>query len=175
MDNVSYQLALAKKILHLLEIAQDCRSLGPAEEWLRKRTKLLCLKLSSLERTIARLRSRIRFVKAGDANTSFFQAHARFRKKKNFIHSLVMEGQFLTSQEDKQHAMFQFYNNLIGSTNARDFSLDLTGFHKGNYDLSTRDIPITLEEIKSAINCLPNDRSPGPDGFTGRFTNVVGT
>ena len=71
--------------------------------------------------------------------------------------------------------MFQFYNNLIGSVEERDFSLDLDGFHKGNYDLSSLDNPISLEEIKSSINCLPNDKSHGPDGLQDNFTNVVGT
>jgi hypothetical protein len=36
VGNVSYQLALVKKILHLLKITKDYRSLGLAEEWLRK-------------------------------------------------------------------------------------------------------------------------------------------
>jgi hypothetical protein len=47
--------------------------------------KLHCLGLASLERTIARLRSRILYLQEGDANTSFFHQQARYRKKKNFI------------------------------------------------------------------------------------------
>jgi hypothetical protein len=59
VGNVKLQLATAKKILHRLEIARDNRVLSPEEEWLRKKLKLHCLGLASLERTIARLRSRI--------------------------------------------------------------------------------------------------------------------
>jgi uncharacterized small protein (DUF1192 family) len=82
---------MAKEIIHRLEIARDSRDLSNREEWLRKKLKLHLLGLASLERTIARLRSRILYLKEEDANTSFFHHQARFRKKKNFIAKLHTE------------------------------------------------------------------------------------
>ena len=82
VGNIRLQLDIAKEILHCLEIARDNRALSPGEEWFRKKLKHLCLGLASLERTIARLRSRILYLKEGDANTSFFHQQARYRKKK---------------------------------------------------------------------------------------------
>jgi len=72
VGNIKLQLKMAKEILHRLEIERDSRELTGNEEWLRKKLKLHCLGLASLERTIARLRSRILYLKEGDANTSFF-------------------------------------------------------------------------------------------------------
>jgi hypothetical protein len=72
IGNVKSQLSLAREILHRLEIAQDNRLLCGDEIWLKGRLKHHCLGLASLERTIARLRSRIKYLKEGDANTSFF-------------------------------------------------------------------------------------------------------
>lgn len=43
---------------------------------MRKKLKLHCLGLASLEQTIARLRSRVLYLKEGDANTSFFHQQA---------------------------------------------------------------------------------------------------
>ena len=71
----------------------------------------------------------MRFVKTGDANTAFFHVQARFRKKRNFIHKLVVDEHLITSQEAKQQAMFQFYNDLIGKEVERNFSLNLADFH----------------------------------------------
>lgn len=72
VGHVASQLALAREILHQLEIAQDLRPLSPMEDWLRKGLKNHSLVLSSLKRTIARVRSRISWLKDGDANTKLF-------------------------------------------------------------------------------------------------------
>ncbi|WVZ54435.1 hypothetical protein U9M48_005227 [Paspalum notatum var. saurae] len=37
------------------------------------------------------------------------------------------------------------------------------------HDLSTLDAPFTEEELKTAIQQMPADKAPGPDGFTGAF------
>lgn len=59
VGHVHSQLALTKEVLHRLEMAQDIRVLSQAELWLKNRLKKQALLLSSLKRTMARLRSRI--------------------------------------------------------------------------------------------------------------------
>jgi hypothetical protein len=60
IGNVKLQIAIAHTVIFGLDAAQDRRSLSPGEAWLRKTLKLTVLGLASLERTIARQRSRIR-------------------------------------------------------------------------------------------------------------------
>lgn len=48
---------------------------------------------------MARLRSRIRFLKDGDANKALFHSQARFRNKK-FIPKLIQNGAVITTQKD---------------------------------------------------------------------------
>lgn len=81
VGHIKTQHRHAHKILYHLEIAPDCRPLTSDEDWLQREAKRLCLVLSSLERTIARLRSPIRFLKDGDANTELFHKTARFCQK----------------------------------------------------------------------------------------------
>lgn len=130
VGHIKTQLALAREVLHRLEMAQDLRQLSPDEDWLRRELKRLCLCLSSFERTMARLRSQVRFLKEGDANTSFFHKQAAHRKRKNFIPKLLEGDMVATSQEDKEEIMFNFYNDLIGKSADRSISLDLPAFHR---------------------------------------------
>ena len=101
VGNINSQLALARHILHNLDLAQDHRELSVEEIWLRRKLKKHCLVLSSFHRTIARLRSRVRYLKDRDANTAFFHKQACFRKRKNFIPKLMVDDQVVTAQEDK--------------------------------------------------------------------------
>jgi hypothetical protein len=96
VGHVKTQLALAREVLHHLAIAQDNQFLSSDEDWLRRELKRHCLVLASLERTIVKLRSRVRHLKDGDANTSFFHKQAIFRKKKA-ISKLMSSGHLVTT------------------------------------------------------------------------------
>ncbi|CAD6250662.1 unnamed protein product [Miscanthus lutarioriparius] len=113
IGNIKAQLELAREILHRLEIERDSRALSEREELLRKKLKLHCLGLASLERTIARLHSRILYLQEGDANTVLFHQQARYRKKKNFIPKLQVGNQVVVSQEEKHKAVDDFYENIL--------------------------------------------------------------
>jgi hypothetical protein len=169
VGHVKTQLALAREVLHRLEIAQDNRLLSSDEDWLRRELKRHRLVLASLERTIARLRSRVRHLKDGDANTSFFHKQAIFRKKKKAIPKLMSGGHLVTTQEEKQNVMFEFYEGLIGTSLPRTSTLNLQQFHNQIVDLIEMDNPITEEEVWDTIKSLPADRAPGLDGYTGHF------
>lgn len=166
VGNIKLQLEMAKEILHRLEIARDSRSLYNREEWLRKKLKLHCLGLASMERTIARLRSRILYLKEGDANTSFHQ-QARFRKKKNFIAKLQTETSLAVTQEEKHAAVLEFYETALGTAENRSLTLDLNEIGMQQHDLASLDILFIEEEIWTAVKDLPLDKAPGPDDQTG--------
>jgi hypothetical protein len=89
MGNVNFQLALAREILHQLEITNDFQVLTVGEMWLKNSLKKHSLALTSLKRTIARSCSRISWLQEGDANTKLFHLHAWHRKRKNFITKLT--------------------------------------------------------------------------------------
>lgn len=169
------QLALAKEILHMLEIAQDGRVLSPAERWLKFRLKKQALLLSSCKRTIARLIARISWLKDGDANTKLFHLHIRHRKRKNFVACRVDGEQILTSHEEKAACVDQFYTNLLGNSTDRERTIELEALGIPSFDLTDLEAPISEQEVWDAIKCLLSDKAPGPDGFTGRFYKTCWT
>jgi hypothetical protein len=85
VGNLKFQLGLAWEIFHQFEIAQDNQPLSPGELWLKNNLKKHSLALASLSRTIDRLRSRIGWLREGDANTMLFHLHALHRKTENLL------------------------------------------------------------------------------------------
>jgi hypothetical protein len=45
----------------------------------------------------------------------------------------------------------------------------LPNCHRDPVDLSDLESPFSEREVRDTIASLPNDKAPGPDGFTGRF------
>lgn len=151
MGNIRLQLDMAKEILHRLEIARYVRGLSPGEEWLRQKLKQHSLGLASLERTVARLRSRILYLREGGANTSFFHQQARYRKKKKIIAKFQVSDQIATSQDDKQQAALDFYDNLIGTAVQRDFTLDFHNLGIQQHDLNNLEASFFMDEVWSVV------------------------
>lgn len=143
--------------------------LSDVERDLRGRMKMRCLGLSSLERTLARQRSRVRQIIEGDANTSYFHLVARGRRRKQFIPSLVVDGHTLTEHGDMEQAMHRHLALVFGTAEATGSTLDFLALGITPIELAEQAADMTEEEILNAIKELPGDRAPGPDGFTGCF------
>jgi hypothetical protein len=136
---------MAKEIIHRLEIARDSRDLSNREEWLRKKLKLHLLGLASLERTIARLRSRILYLKEEDANTSFFTIKPVSERKRILLLSCIQKSQIsmAISQEEKQAAVLKFYEKTLGTAESRPLTLNLSEIGMQEHDLASLDNPFT--------------------------------
>lgn len=172
VGNVSEQLQLARELLHRIEIARDSRALSVEETWLRNQLKHHTLALTSLHRTIARLRSRIQWLNEGDATTEYFFSHARYRKKKHFIGTLTIEERTVTSHKDKEEAIWDYYNALLGTAVPRASTMNLPAIFQPSRIMSDLDVPISEDEVWAVIRNIPQENAPGPDGFTVRFYNT---
>lgn len=76
IGNIKLQILVATELIFRLDLAMETRSLSSGELALRRTLKRKLLGLSSLERSIARQRSHLTWMKEGNANTKFFQRHA---------------------------------------------------------------------------------------------------
>jgi hypothetical protein len=162
---VASQLALAREILHQFEVAQDFRLLSPMVDWLMRGLKKHSLALASLKGTIARLRSRISWIKEGDANSEFFHMHARYRKRKNFVAKLVSGSDTYTDHDEKAKAMDGFYCKLLGCRVDKSMTVDLDFLGLPSHDLTDLDASIYEKEVLESIKKQPSYKAPGPDGF----------
>lgn len=82
---------------------------------------------------------------------------------------LVVEDRVVTDQEDKYQIRLEHFEGVLGQARTRTASLDLAAFRRAGMDLSILDAPFSEDEVWATIKGLPDDRAPGPYGFTGRF------
>lgn len=130
------------------------------------------LGLASLNRSIARQRSRIRFLGEGDANTKFFHLQACHRSRKNFIAAVQHEGTLFSAEEAKQDLIYNYYNSILGTPFQRQHTLHLNDLLP-QINLEGIDSCFSEQEIWDTVKDLPSDRAPGPDGFSGLFHKVA--
>jgi hypothetical protein len=168
--HITSQLGMAREIMHKLQSAQDFRPLSVLEMWLVDQLDGRIVALSSLQRSMARSRSRISWLAEGDANTAFFHLHAKYRKGKNFVGNLISDdGSVKTSHGDKLEVISDFFHKLLGCSPDRAHTIDLAQLDIPAHNLTSLDSPFTEDEVWKTVLSLPLNKAPGPDGFTGKF------
>ena len=71
----------------------------------------------------------------------------------------------------KAVVIWRAFKERIGHSVNPSMLFDLSSIISPNPDIdfSSLEIPFTKEEIDNIVQCMPNDKSPGPDGFNGAF------
>jgi hypothetical protein len=162
-------LAICREIILQLEKAQEERVLSAPERSLIRHLKSRILGLASAEKSRARQRSRLVWLRKGDANTRFFHVMASARKKRNFIHSLATKTGFATTQTEKHVAIYDHFLNHIGSYIPRSCALNYNNLNWQPRPLNHLETPVDIEELHKVIMEAPKEKAPGPDGFIDLF------
>ena len=107
---------------------------------------------------------------SGDAGTKFFHANAAIRQRRNMIASLKTESEdTVTSHSDKEQLLWEFSKQRIGQSDFKGILFDLPSLIQTHEGLESLAQPFTAAEIDDVVKHLPNDKSPGLDGFSNEF------
>lgn len=139
---------IASELIFRLDLAQEERNLSPEELTFRRFLKQKLLGLAALDRVWLRQRSRQTWIKAGDANTRFFQIKASARKRKNFIQHLLTENGLAHSHEEKENELLTFYKLHLGENRPRTIAINYSFLQEQSHDLTDLEDPFTEDEIK---------------------------
>ena len=142
------QLLIAREVIFRLDQAQEFRELSLEEVGFKKELKKLTLGLSSLERTIARQRSRLLFLAEGDANPHFFHLHANGRRRKNNITRVRdADADDFVYGDNMSTVLFNFFDNLIETEWDRTCTLNLEAIGISPRNMMTLELSFTEEEV----------------------------
>ncbi|XP_073362935.1 uncharacterized protein [Aegilops tauschii subsp. strangulata] len=159
MGNISLQLQIAREIIYRLDMAQDTRPLSSAETWLRRELKRAYLGLASLERSILRQRVRLGWLREGDTNVAISKIHAAHRAQKNHMASFRVGSQTVSDEGAMAKAAYDHFCSILGTSTARDHSIDLASIDPRRFDLDDLEQPFTEEEIWAAVKLLPTGKA----------------
>jgi hypothetical protein len=163
------QLLMALDVILQLDVAQESRALSEDECWLRANLKRRVKGLAALERSRKRQASRIRYLRDGDANTKFFHLRVNARKRKNHIARLKHNSGWAVSHEDKAGLIFDHFSRSLGWPPPRSLDFNWEVLDPPNHSLEDLGLPFSEDEVKAALEDMPADKAPGPDGFSIAF------
>ena len=165
-SDLALRAAITSELIFKLDQAMEKRPLTNDERQFRSMLKMNRLGIEAIQRTQWRQRSRIQWLREGDASTRFFHAKASARRRKSFIHRIEFDGVVHTDQQGKIDAIWEYFHQLLSQTKPRLHSLNLGLLGIEPVDLSDMEAHITVDEVRAAIMDLPSDKAPGSDGFT---------
>ena len=124
------------------------------------------------------LRSKAKWVEEGEKNTKYFLNLEKRNYDNKYIKTLKKENEEISDQKEILEMEQQFYSQLyttklnqekLEELNNTNFT-SIENIPKLNEeDKSTCEEPLSMEECGKALKELPNNKSPGGDGFTTNF------
>ncbi len=111
-------------------------------------------------------RSRVHWLKAGDANTKIFHLKANTRRIKNFISRFTNGLSIHTDHASMAYLLFNFFKNQLGTEASFVKSVNLPLLYaKEDIDLHSLQEPFSKQEVRSAVFSCALEKALGSDGF----------
>jgi hypothetical protein len=122
---------------------------------------------------IARQRSRLTFLREGDANTQFFHMQACHRGMKHFIDQLHHQNCSVVEKDQKAQIVFDHFDAILGSYESCSVQLDYQLLNILQINLNSVTLCFSEDEVWGVICSLSPDKSLGPNGIIGLFYQIA--
>ncbi|XP_068329845.1 uncharacterized protein [Pyrus communis] len=129
-------------------------------------------RLGEIEEQFWQQRSRVKWLKEGDANTAFFHQSTLQRRRRNKVEKIKDgNGVWIDKQCEVQKHIEEQFKELFSTSGPREWGSMLDCLHHKVSDEMNDGLikPVTLEEVQTAALQMGGLKAPGPDGFQGIF------
>jgi len=133
-------------------------------------------KVAGLEERYLKQKSKLHWLDVGDRNNKSFHRAVKAREAQNSIREIECQNGIVTAKKEeiKKEADSFFRDFLqhipddyIGAT--VEELQTLLPFRCSDMDNAMLTHTVSAEEIQKVVFAMPNDKSPGPDGYTAEF------
>ncbi|GLU22472.1 hypothetical protein SLE2022_385450 [Rubroshorea leprosula] len=170
--NIDSQLEQAMKKVDFVD--RKCEDQDLSEEDVLKRKDgfeelWLCLKKKE---SLWRQKSRVTWIKEGDANTAYFHKFVNSRRKKNMLHGVNNQGSWIDDPIQVKQIVYDHFKSQYSSQSTQQVqpSFDHLQFCRlSEEDRILLEVEFTDDEIREAVSSCASDKAPGPDGFNFHF------
>ncbi|XP_040994284.1 uncharacterized protein LOC121240822 [Juglans microcarpa x Juglans regia] len=117
-----------------------------------------------------KLAEKLKRLKQGETSSSFFKA-LQSRKHNVVMEMKISDGRVLSSPEAIHEEACVYFEEFIKPNQSSSLPnlADLISSEVSEEENNIFGCPPLMEEVKKALFYIPNDSSPGPDGFGSRF------
>lgn len=122
------------------------------------------------EESLLRQKSRVKWLKEGDQNTTFFHKVVQIRRNRNQINVMIdEEGNDIEDPTMIKNHIENYFKFLIGSSMDRevDFMTNMPSISTEHTSFLQADV--TEAKIIQAFQGINPDKAPGPDGYNAYF------
>ncbi|GAU30291.1 hypothetical protein TSUD_385120 [Trifolium subterraneum] len=163
--NLDGKIRDAKNRLEEFDVIVETRRLDTNEELELHSIQANIVSFSKLQASMFWQKSRVNWLKEGDANSKFFHGLMSSRRQSNTIISLQAIGRVVEGVEEVRWEVFQHFCNHFRKQTVSRPDMQGLSFKTISEDNSVELVkPFLLDEIKAAVWDCDSYKSPGPDG-----------
>ncbi|GAU21022.1 hypothetical protein TSUD_132340 [Trifolium subterraneum] len=163
--NIATKIQGTKLRMEELDLLAENRELDAMEEAEIRSLSVNLISFSKLQASMQWQKSRVNWLREGDANSKYFHGIMSSRRRHNSIVSLSVDGNTIDSVADVRKVVYDHFSNHFRKVSRG--SVDIGGLNfKAISEMDREGLikPFLLEEIKAAVWDCDSFKSPGPDG-----------
>ncbi|TYJ47336.1 hypothetical protein E1A91_A02G182400v1, partial [Gossypium mustelinum] len=153
--------------IKMIDGISDQRVLNEGEMEELKRLNVEFWEAMKFKESLWRQKSRMMWLKEGDANTAFFHRAIKIKaKKKKTIYRMKIGRSWCNDPKELKMKVYDFFkNHFRGSGRNWRMKMELDFKRLKESDAKKLEVPFSIEEIRDAIWSCEEIKAPGPNGF----------